>query len=212
MAEIVYHIYQRPKVGYTVSGDAYLIRENGACLLVCLADGLGSGPVAAKAAQTAVDWVSTHVEAPLDQLICGCHEAIRHTRGAAMALVRIDTSHNGLAFIGVGNIEFYARSAAPMHPISYPGIVGSRLPSLHEFNFLLCPGDLIVLHTDGISRRYATDGVLEREAHASPQCLAETIALSYARPNDDATLIVLSFASNSNRSGIEGNYAKNFNS
>jgi len=208
----VYHIYQQPKVGYTVSGDACLICGNDTRLLVCLVDGLGSGPAAAEAAQTAVDWVSTHAEAPLDQLMRGCHDAMRHTRGAAMALVRIDTPRRELAFVGVGNIEFYARSAAPMRPISYPGIVGSRLPSLHEFCFSLYPGDLIVLHTDGISRRYATDGVLERKAHVSPQRLAEAIALGYARPNDDATLVVLSFASNSNRSEIEVNYDQNSNS
>lgn len=82
-----------------------------------------------------------------------------------------------------------------MRPISYGGIVGSRLPSLREFRFVYTPGDLIMLHTDGISRRFVLDNVVERLRPASPQCLAEAIADSYAKRNDDVTLVVVSSAS-----------------
>ena len=115
-----------------------------------------------------------------------------------MALLRINAERQALAFVGVGNIEFHAWSAEPMRPISYAGIVGSRLPSLHEFVFDLTPGDLIIIHTDGISRRFALDGAVERATVNSPQCLAEAIAQDYAKQNDDVTLIVLTLASNSN--------------
>ena len=212
MVEIVYSIYQQPKVGYSVSGDAYLVQENGAGLLVCLADGLGSGPAAAEAAQTAVDWVSVHSKSPLSQLMQGCHEAIRHTRGAALALLRLDTAARELTFAGVGNVEFHAWSAEPMRPISYPGIVGSRLPSVREFRFSLSPGDLVMLHTDGVSRRFATAGLVERNVGASPQHLVDTISDQYAKRNDDATLIVLSFSSNSDHSEIEVSHDKDSNS
>jgi len=195
MAEITYGVYQRPKVGYAVSGDAYLIKENNEDVLVCLVDGLGAGPAAAEAAQVAVSWVADHCQASLSQLVLGCHEALRTTRGAALALVRINTTCRELVFMGVGNIECHARSAAPIKPISYAGIVGSRLPSLREFHFSLTPGDVIVLHTDGVSRRFSLDNVMERQDGVTPQCLAETIADGYAKRNDDATLIVLSFSS-----------------
>lgn len=198
MAEITYAVYQHAKVGYTESGDRCLVRENGDNVLVCVVDGLGSGPAAAQAAQTAVDWVAAHDQAPLSQIVRGCHDALRHTRGAAVALVRMNMARRELTFVGVGNVEFYAWSAEPMRPISYAGIVGSRLPILREFQYHLSPGDVIFLHTDGISRRFALEDVIDRGGSVSPQQLAEAIARSYAKRNDDATLLVLSFAPNSN--------------
>jgi negative regulator of sigma-B (phosphoserine phosphatase) len=161
-------------------------------MLVCLVDGLGSGPLAAEAAQVAVDWAAAHHQAPLTQILTGCHGAMRGTRGAVMALVRINIEARELRFVGVGNVEFHAWSAEPMRPISYAGIVGSRLPSLREFNFAYTPGDLIILHTDGISRRFTLDSVVERVRPASPQSLARVIADGYAKRNDDVTLIVVS--------------------
>jgi negative regulator of sigma-B (phosphoserine phosphatase) len=195
MVKLKYGVYQRAKVGYEVSGDAYLVKEYADGMLVCLVDGLGSGPLAAEAAQIAVDWVVTHHQAPLPQIIAGCHDAMRDTRGAVMALMRINTEARALSFVGVGNIEFRAWGAEPMQPISRAGIVGSRLPSLREFNFTCTPGDLIILHTDGISRRFALDGVVERVGPASPQRLARAIADDCAKQNDDVTLLVVSFMS-----------------
>ncbi len=197
MARLKFAVYQRAKVGYKVNGDAYLIKEYDDGVLVCLVDGLGSGPPAAEASQVAVDWVAAHHQVPLPHMLVGCHDALRDTRGAAMALMRINTTARELAFLGVGNVEFHAWSVRPMRPISYSGIVGSRLPSLHEFRFVYTPGDLIVLHTDGISRRFALDSVVEQMGPASPQGLAEAIAAGYAKRTDDATLIVVSSTSGS---------------
>ena len=121
---------------------------------------------------------------------------MRHTRGAVMALVRINTQKRTLTFVGVGNIGFRAWSAEPVQPISSAGIVGSRLPSLREFSFVYTPGDLIILYSDGISRRFALDGLVERMVPVPPQRLAEAIADDYAKRNDDVTLVVISSAFN----------------
>lgn len=195
MAKLKYGVYQHPKVGYNVSGDAYFIKEHGTGMLICLADGLGSGPMAAQAAQRAVDWVADHDEDSLVNILQGCHRALRDTRGAAMALVRIETNIPRLSFLGVGNVEFHAWSTESMKPISGGGIVGSRLPTLREFSFPYTAGDLIMLHTDGISKRFSLDGVVERMYPAPPQHLAEAIARDYAKSNDDVTLLVVSSAS-----------------
>lgn len=191
---IKYAVYHRPKLGYRISGDAYLVKEYAGGLLVCLVDGLGSGPLAAQAAQVAVDWVTAHHQASLPQLVVDCHNAMHDTRGAVMALMRINTETGELAFIGVGNVEFRAWSAELIQPISYSGIVGSRLPSLREFRFACAPGDLFVLHSDGVSRRFALDGFVEQLGTASPQLLSEAIVADYAKRNDDVTLIVVSVA------------------
>ncbi len=36
----------------------------------------------------AVDWVADHYQAPLIQIMEGCHKAVRNTRGAVMALAQ----------------------------------------------------------------------------------------------------------------------------
>ncbi len=212
MVEITHAVYQRAKAGYDVSGDAYLIQEYDEEMLICLADGLGSGPAAAEASHRAIEWVADHYQAPLPQIVQGCHAALRETRGAVMALMRIDTVRQQLGFVGVGNVEFHACSAQPMRPISYGGIVGSRLPSLHEFNFTYTLGDLIILHTDGISRRFSLDGLVERMRPTLPQRLVKAITDGYAKRNDDVTLIVVSLASGSETgvkdSQIEVNYGQ----
>jgi serine/threonine protein phosphatase PrpC len=196
MAKLKYGVYNRAKAGYAVSGDAYLVKEYPDGMLVCLADGLGSGPQAAEASQMAIKCVADHHQAPLVQIMTGCHAAIRHTRGAVMALLRINTQAGTLTFVGVGNIGFRAWSAESVQPISSAGIVGSRLPSLREFSFVYTPGDLIILYSDGISRRFALDGIVERMVPVPPQRLAEAIADDYAKRDDDVTLVVISSAFN----------------
>jgi len=195
MVKVEHAVYQRAKIGYDISGDAYLIKKYKEGMLVCLADGLGSGPAAAEASQAAIDWAAHHDQAPLPEIMQGCHLALRETRGAVMALMRIDTVRQQLGFVGVGNVEFHAWSAQPMRPISYGGIVGSRLPSLHEFNFTYRLGDLVILHTDGVSRRFSLDGLVERMRPTLPQRLVQAITDGYAKRNDDVTLIVVSFTS-----------------
>jgi serine/threonine protein phosphatase PrpC len=194
MAKLKYGVYHRAKAGYEVSGDAYFIKEYPDGMLVGLVDGLGSGPLAAEAAQAAVEWISDHHQSSLTKIITGCHDVMRNTRGAVMALVRINTETEELSFVGVGNIGFRAWSAESVQPISLAGIVGSRLPTLREFSFTYTPGDLIVMHTDGISRRFVLDGIVERMSPAPPQRLAEAIADDYAKRNDDVTLVVISSA------------------
>ncbi|MEE8308342.1 MAG: stage II sporulation protein E, partial [Gammaproteobacteria bacterium] len=111
MAKLKYGVYNRAKAGYAVSGDAYLVKEYPDGMLVCLVDGLGSGPSAAEASQMAIKCVADHHQAPLVQIMTGCHEAMRNTRGAVMALLRINTQERTLTFVGVGNIGFRAWSA-----------------------------------------------------------------------------------------------------
>ncbi len=111
-----------------------------------------------------------------------------------MVLVRINTHDRTLSFVGVGNIGFCAWSTESVQPISSAGIVGNRLPSLREFNFVYTPGDLIILHSDGISRRFVSDGIVERMVPMPPQRLAEAIADDYAKRDDDVTLVVISSA------------------
>jgi hypothetical protein len=92
--------------------------------------------------------------------------------------------------VGVGNIGIRVRSTAPIKPISRNGIVGYRLPHLREFTYPYIPGDLFVLHTDGISSRFTLDGAPWMEGAQDVQTLADAIAQNFGKENDDVTVLV----------------------
>jgi negative regulator of sigma-B (phosphoserine phosphatase) len=190
MSRMDFGIVQRPKFGRDISGDAYSIKEGEEATLICLVDGLGSGEAAAEAAQAAIRCVEVSNTLPLSDIMARCHQALRGTRGAVMALMRINFPESTVTFVGVGNIGIHVRSTAPIKPISRNGIVGYRLPRLQEFTYPYTPGDLFVLHTDGISSRFTPDGALWTEGAQDVQTLADEIALIFGKENDDVTVLV----------------------
>ncbi len=71
-------------------------------LAVLVADGLGHGPIAAAASTAAMRaFVGVDGVAPTDALRI-INDALRPTRGAAIALLRLDAS--GAQYAGMGNI------------------------------------------------------------------------------------------------------------
>lgn len=189
MNRMKFGIVHRPKPGHNISGDAYLIKEGEQATLVCLVDGLGSGKAAAEAAQVAIRCVEVSSTLPLNDIIAKCHQSLRGTRGAVMALLCVNFAESTITFVGVGNIGIHVRSTAPIKPISRNGIVGYRLPRLQEFTYPYTPGDLFVLHTDGISSRFTLNDGLWKEVQ-DVQILAEEIARNFGKDNDDITALV----------------------
>ena len=191
MSRMDFGIVHRPKSGLDISGDAYLIREGEEATLVCLIDGLGSGEAAAEAAQAAIRCVEVSNTLPLSDIMAKCHQALRGTRGAVMALLRVSFAESTITFVGVGNIGIHVRSTALIKPISRNGIVGHRLPRLQEFTYPYTQGDLFVLHTDGISSRFTLDGALWTEGAQDVQTSADKIARNFGKENDDVTVLVV---------------------
>jgi serine/threonine protein phosphatase PrpC len=183
-------IVYRPKSGRSVSGDAYLIKEEEEATLICLVDGLGSGERAAEAAQAAIGCVEVNGTLSLSDIMAKCHQALKGTRGAVIALTRISFAESTVTFVGVGNIGIHVRSAAPIKPISKNGIVGYRLPRLKEFAYPYTPGDIFVLHTDGISNRFTLDNAVWMQEAQDVQTLADEIAQNFGKENDDLTVII----------------------
>ncbi len=190
MSRMAFGIVHRPKPGCLISGDAYWIQETEEAALLCLVDGLGSGEGAAAAAQAAIRCVEANSTLPLRGILSQCHQALKGTRGVVMALLRLNFAQKVMAFIGVGNIGIHVRSTAAIKPISGNGIVGYRLPRLQEFTYPYTPGDLLVLHTDGISSYFTLDGTLEEEEAQDVQAMAEAIARRFGKESDDLTVLV----------------------
>jgi hypothetical protein len=179
-------VVERPLAGMPCNGDAAWTRVDGTRAQVAVMDGLGHGPDAAEASSTACAALERAWEQPLESKLVLMHQALRRTRGAAVALVDADLSAGVLRWCGVGNVEgLLLGPAGNERLISVPGIVGLSLPtSVRARDLVLAPDSLLLLATDGLAEGFAR----EAERSAAPAALAPLLLLHHARATDDALL------------------------
>jgi serine/threonine protein phosphatase PrpC len=184
---VVIGVAQRPAEGETLCGDAYAIVRRGRRTLVALADGLGHGPEAARAAQAFCSHVQAAADRPLDAILTTAGPAIAGTRGVAAALLRLDPPGH-FEYAGVGNIVLRVLSRTPIHPLSVAGTLGRRnARRVRCDRFAVEEGDLLVMHSDGVSGRYE----LDRLRGAAPDRVARELLAAHGRSHDDATCLVV---------------------
>ena len=75
---------------------------------IMLVDGSGHGVEAARAAETAVRTFAENADAACEVIVERMHRALAPTRGAAVAVARIDAAARVVRFVGVGNIGAHA--------------------------------------------------------------------------------------------------------
>jgi serine/threonine protein phosphatase PrpC len=180
----------RPKQGQHISGDIYVVQEtrNGQ-FLVGVIDGLGGGIEASQAATAAAEIVHANSDIPLSEIFRKVHVALRSTRGAVMALLRLENNQHKAEYTGVGNIGIQVHSNYSIKPISKNGILGYRLPSLLHLHYTFDVGDTFVLYSDGISSRFNLGNSIDLTL--APQSLADTILLQHGKTIDDVTVVVV---------------------
>jgi serine/threonine protein phosphatase PrpC len=184
---MVIGVAQRPAEGETLCGDAYAIVRRGHVTLVALADGLGHGPEAARAAEAFCSHAEAAADRPLETILTSADRAIAGTRGVAAALLRLHPPDH-FEFAGVGNIVLRVVSRKAIHPLSVAGTLGRRnARRLRCERFAVERGDLLVMHTDGVSGRYE----LARSADEPPDRLARQLLDAHGRSHDDATCLVV---------------------
>src|SRR5215212_6805451 len=183
---VVVAVAARPYPGETVSGDAWQVDWHGSVCRIALVDGLGHGPQAEAAAVAAL--AAEPALNPVEAVHC-CHDALADTRGAALLVASIDVSRGQLIVAGAGNVEarLYQDGGAKQL-MTDRGIVGSVLPRVRPVEMTLAPGWLLLMHTDGIKRRF--DAQPQLESTRDGDGLAQAILMEWARATDDATVLV----------------------
>ncbi|MET0323295.1 MAG: ATP-binding SpoIIE family protein phosphatase [Duganella sp.] len=179
-----------PLAGETANGDAWAVielREQTALLMV---DGLGHGPEAAKAAAAAIAAMELQPSLHPAEQIPVCHEAMRNTRGAALALALYDAPGKQLYFAGIGNVSAcIVGGSGRRQLVSYNGIVGNNIRKVQEFSVDCAPGSLVVMATDGIGTQWDLDqypGLY----FCDPAIVAAVLLRDHARARDDASVLV----------------------
>lgn len=180
-----------PLAGEELCGDAWDIGEGANGITICVADGLGHGPDAAKASDPAVAVAAVRPELPPAALMALAHDTLRGTRGAALAVAVINSNTQLLTFAGVGNIAGCVfHGGERRHLMSHNGIVGSNLRKVQEFVHPFEPDAMVILHSDGIATRWDLDaypGLVFRH----PALIAAVLYRDFARQRDDAMVVVV---------------------
>ena len=179
------------KPGEDVSGDSWGSAYDGEHLVIIVADGLGHGLEARLASTEAVRQLYENPELSPKALLLRVHQALRSTRGAAVAVARIDSQRGKLTFAGVGNVSarIYAGSESRQNLVSLNGTAGHQCERIQEFSYAW-PGDgLLVLHSDGLSTGTGLEsypGLAARD----PALIAGVLYRDFFRGRDDATVVV----------------------
>ncbi len=178
--------------GETVCGDDWAVRLQQEGAVVIVADGLGHGQEAAKAAAAAVRIFETAQPMALPDLFQRLHGALQATRGAAVSVAELDTNRAELRFAGVGNVTgFLAWSNGSHNLVTQNGTIGAHFNRLHVLPYQWKRGASLVLHTDGLNSRTSLDaypGLLARD----PSLVAGVLYRDFVRGRDDATVVVIS--------------------
>jgi anti-sigma regulatory factor (Ser/Thr protein kinase) len=193
----------RPLSGEQVCGDAWAVKYLGSStdteaategpgpLLVMLCDGLGHGPLAARASEQALAAFHRSTAKDPAEVIAELHRALAGTRGGAVAVARIDAQHRRIAFCGIGNVStFIVADDTRSTLLSAPGIVGHHLPKLRGHETALPPGASVILHSDGLTERWSPAAMPSLFAASSTLIAAHLLREAGVR-RDDASVVVI---------------------
>src|SRR5579871_3053370 len=184
-------VVQVAKHGQDVCGDGWGMQSNPPIRSLLLADGLGHGPDAAKAARAAVNVLNAYPEAAPKELLELIHSALRSTRGAAVAVAQMDHERRIVSFAGLGNIcgQVCVPGEPARHMVSTNGTAGVEARAVREFTYPWPEGALVILHSDGINTHWQLKdypGLISRD----PGLIAGVLYRDHSRGMDDATILV----------------------
>lgn len=180
-----------PIQGERACGDAWMIQHEAHRSRIVLADGLGHGIEAARAADTAMRIASENAACSPAEVIQLAHAAMRATRGAALVVADLRRDAREVHFVGIGNIAGSIISPVGSKSMaSHNGTVGHTMSRLHEFTYEWPADATIVLHSDGLMTRWRLDnypGLVARH----PALIAGVLQRDFTRGRDDATVVAV---------------------
>lgn len=185
-------ILGRALVTEPVSGDHAAFVRDGDALVLAVVDGIGHGPLAHDASGHAVATFLAHAAASPIAVLDACDRALVGTRGAVMSVARIDEGTGVVEQAGVGNvtmrIERWRSSRILSGSTATLGTRGPRRKPLAE-SVPLDPREVVLMYTDGLTTRVDLSGEPEL-LHEHPIVIAQRVMAGFARPNDDALVLV----------------------
>ena len=172
-----------------VNGDGWAQSEQDGLLTIMAVDGLGHGYPAHQAAIAAGEAFGKSKGSPAARLRT-IHDALRGTRGAAVAIAELHPAGGSMRFTGIGNISAtMIDPAARRSAVSLYGIVGHEVREFREFSYPWSRESSLIMHSDGLTTRWDLDrypGLLTHD----PALIAGVLWKDHRRQNDDSTVVV----------------------
>lgn len=179
----------RPIAGQRVSGDAAVCLEREKSVLVAIVDGLGHGPSAHAAASAAESFLGEAGEQDVVALMQGLDQRLRGTVGAVAGLGLIEKATGLLHYVGVGNTAVRRFGVDETRLVSQGGVIGERMRTPRPQSLVLQDGDLLVLHTDGVSERFGREE-LRSLGSGDVERIASELIERFGKAHDDASCLV----------------------
>lgn len=180
-----------PYPGEQVCGDNWAFSETAQGRTVMVADGAGHGVEAARAADLAVRTFLQHADEPCEDVVERIHRVLMPTRGAAVAVARIDEAARMVRYVGVGNIcGTLVTAEASKHMVSHNGTAGHVAPRIREFTYNFASNPLLILHSDGLTSRWDL-ALYPGLASQHPSLIAGVLLRDHRRARDDASVVAV---------------------
>lgn len=179
------------KAGEDACGDQWCYVERPHGFAVLAVDGLGHGHHAARAASEACRVFEASPQGSLADIVQRMHEALRPTRGAAVALVEVDWNAKVAIAAGIGNIvAAVAQHDATKRIALDNGIVGHTAPRFRELTYPWSEDAALLMHSDGLSGSWQLDRYPGLLQHSAP-LIAGVLYRDFDRARDDALVVVI---------------------
>lgn len=180
-----------PKHGQEVCGDSWGVEQTDRSSTLLVADGLGHGYEASLASLEAVRTLRGNPHLAPGALLELSHKALRSSRGAAVAVARIDRERGKLTFSGLGNVagQIYSGSEAAQHLVSVNGTAGHEAQRIREFSYAWPENGMLVMHSDGLTSGTGIEAQPRLALH-DPSLIAGVLYRDFNRGQDDATVVV----------------------
>jgi anti-sigma regulatory factor (Ser/Thr protein kinase) len=179
------------KRGQEVCGDSWGVVQTQDTFTLLVADGLGHGPEANMASIEAVRMLHNNPNFPPMSIVELAHRALRSTRGAAVAVARVDRSRGDVTFCGVGNIsaQIYAGARSSQHMVSVNGTAGHQTQRIREYSYPWPENGILLLHSDGLLTATGFEAQPSL-ALRDPSLIAGVLYRDFSRGQDDATVVI----------------------
>jgi anti-sigma regulatory factor (Ser/Thr protein kinase) len=180
-----------PKHGQEVCGDSWGVEQTNQSSTLLVADGLGHGYEASLASLEAVRTLHGNPNLAPGALVELSHKALRSSRGAAVAVARIDRERGKLTFSGLGNVagQIYSGSESAQHLVSVNGTAGHEPQRIREFSYPWPENGMLVMHSDGLTTATGIESQPRLALH-DPSLIAAVLYRDFNRGQDDATVVV----------------------
>lgn len=179
-----------PVKGEEVCGDGWGAKKTAESILLMVVDGLGHGVLASEAAREAERvFTSSYNDSPTP-ILQDSHDALKKTRGAAMAIASLSFEKRLLSFAGIGNIGCsIVRPTTSRGMASHNGTVGHHLHRIQEFTAPWEADCILVMYSDGLKTGWdlkSYPGIWSKH----PGLIAGMLYRDFYRDRDDVTILV----------------------